>query len=281
MAFILRPVATKQLRVTRFDEKCSLRSPESTRTALLSYPRSVPKWHLSSRPTPNLAPKRARVIKAVSNENQSRTPENDDLQGVPLTVAFGSGGLPPDGLPNQGTSVVEGTGNTLTAEDPGMPNDVSYLQELIAIQQSGPKSIGFFGTRNMGFLHQQLIEILSYAMVLTSNHVFTSGATGTNAAVIRGCLRAERPDLLTVILPQSRSKQPSESQDLLKQVANVIEMPENDDMQLIDASRHCNEEILTRVQQVICFAFHDSNLLLETCREAKMMRKIVTLFYLD
>eukprot|EP00854_Cymbomonas_tetramitiformis_P006519 gene6519-7814_t len=112
-----------------------------------------------------------------------------------------------------------------------MPNDVSYLQELIAIQQSGPKSIGFFGTRNMGFLHQQLIEILSYAMVLT--------------------------------------------------VANVIEMPENDDMQLIDASRHCNEEILTRVQQVICFAFHDSNLLLETCREAKMMRKIVTLFYLD
>lgn len=40
-------------------------------------------------------------------------------------------------------------------------------QELIAIQQSGPKAIGFFGTRNMGFLHQQMIEILSYAMVLT------------------------------------------------------------------------------------------------------------------
>ena len=40
-------------------------------------------------------------------------------------------------------------------------------QELLAIQQSGPRDIGFFGTRNMGFLHQQLIEILSYAMVLT------------------------------------------------------------------------------------------------------------------
>jgi hypothetical protein len=37
----------------------------------------------------------------------------------------------------------------------------------MAIQQSGPRDIGFFGTRNMGFLHQQLIEILSYAMVLT------------------------------------------------------------------------------------------------------------------
>jgi hypothetical protein len=41
------------------------------------------------------------------------------------------------------------------------------VQELIAVQQSGPKDIGFFGTRNMGFLHQNLIEVLSYAMVLT------------------------------------------------------------------------------------------------------------------
>lgn len=41
------------------------------------------------------------------------------------------------------------------------------MQELIAMQQNGPKQLGFFGTRNMGFLHQNLIEILSYAMVLT------------------------------------------------------------------------------------------------------------------
>jgi len=113
-----------------------------------------------------------------------------------------------------------------------------WLQELLAIQQQGPRNIGFFGTRNMGFLHQQLIEILSYAMVITvrhhvpcaaalatptlmplsasravwsglllmlvrcalgsgplqNNHIYTSGAAGTNAAVIRGALRAERPD---------------------------------------------------------------------------------------
>ena len=36
------------------------------------------------------------------------------------------------------------------------------------MQQNGPKDIGFFGTRNMGFLHQNLIEVLSYAMVLTA-----------------------------------------------------------------------------------------------------------------
>ena len=53
---------------------------------------------------------------------------------------------------------------------------------------------------------------------LQKNHVYTSGATGTNAAVIRGALRAEKPDLLTVVLPQSLSKQPPESQELLAQV---------------------------------------------------------------
>jgi hypothetical protein len=46
-------------------------------------------------------------------------------------------------------------------------NWIVLLQELLAIQQQGPRAIGFFGTRNMGFMHQELIEILSYAMVIT------------------------------------------------------------------------------------------------------------------
>jgi hypothetical protein len=53
---------------------------------------------------------------------------------------------------------------------------------------------------------------------LQKNHIFTSGASGTNAAVIRGALRAEKPELLTVILPQSLKKQPPESQELLSKV---------------------------------------------------------------
>uniref|UniRef100_A0A383VHI1 Uncharacterized protein n=1 Tax=Tetradesmus obliquus TaxID=3088 RepID=A0A383VHI1_TETOB len=161
-------------------------------------------------------------------------------------------------------------------------SDLDYLSELLAIQQNdGPKNLGFFGTRNMGMTHQKLVEILSYAMVSTGNHIYTSGATGTNAAVIKGALRAEAPDLLTVILPQSLSRQPQESQELLSQVQNVVEMPEHDKLSLMDASRFCNREIISKVQQVICFAFHDSRLLLETCVEAKDSKKIVTLFYLD
>ncbi len=45
--------------------------------------------------------------------------------------------------------------------------------------------------------------------------------------------------------------------------------------------RICNRKIISQIQQVVCFAFHDSRLLLETCQEAKEMKKIVTLFYLD
>ncbi|XP_021631676.1 uncharacterized protein LOC110629104 isoform X2 [Manihot esculenta] len=113
----------------------------------------------------------------------------------------------------------------------------SFLQELLAIQQQGPRAIGFFGTRNMGFTNQELIEILSYALVITKNHIFTSCVSGTNAAVIRGALRAEKPELLTVILPQSLKKQPPESQELLAKVENVIEKPHNDHLPLIEASR--------------------------------------------
>ncbi|XP_047943429.1 uncharacterized protein LOC125190228 isoform X2 [Salvia hispanica] len=183
-------------------------------------------------------------------------------------------------IPTQAQSLVEGSGAVMVSEY-RPATDVDYLQELLAIQQQGPRAIGFFGTRNMGFMHQELIEILSYALVITKNHIFSSGASGTNAAVIRGALRAEKPELLTVILPQSLKKQPPESQELLSKVKNVIEKPYNDHLPLIEASRLCNMDIISQVQQVICFAFHDSRLLMETCQEAKNMRKIVTLFYLD
>ena len=65
------------------------------------------------------------------------------------------------------------------------------------------------------------------------------------------------------------------------QVANLVELSENDELSLAEASRICNRKIISHVQQVICFAFHDSRLLLETCHEAKDSKKIVTLFYLD
>ncbi|KAK6781869.1 hypothetical protein AABB24_013952 [Solanum stoloniferum] len=208
-----------------------------------------------------------------SNDNL----RNEDDYAIQM---FGSDEELSSQIPTQAQTLVEGSGSVLVSEYKPVP-DVDYLQELLAIQQQGPRNIGFFGTRNMGFMHQELIEILSYALVITKNHIFTSGAAGTNAAVIRGALRAEKPELLTVILPQSLEKQPPESQELLSKVKHVIEKPHNDHLSLLEASRLCNMDIISQVQQVICFAFHDSRLLMETCQEAKNLRKIVTLFYLD
>lgn len=206
--------------------------------------------------------------------------DGERSQGIEDSLMFGPDDDNGSNIPTQVETLVRGTATVATPEYKSIP-DLDYLQELLAIQQQGPRAIGFFGTRNMGFMHQQLIEILSYAMVITKNHIFTSGASGTNAAVIRGALRAEKPELLTVILPQSLKKQPPESQELLSKVQNLIEKPQYDHLPLIEASRLCNMDIISKVQQVICFAFHDSKLLMETCQEAKNLRKIVTLFYLD
>ena len=58
-----------------------------------------------------------------------------------------------------------------------------------------------------------------------------------------------------------------------------MELSENDDLSLAEASRICNRKIIGHVQQVICFAFHDSKLLLETCHEAKDNKKIVSVVH--
>jgi len=58
-----------------------------------------------------------------------------------------------------------------------------------------------------------MIELLAYALVLSGNHVVTSGGgNGTNYAVIKGALRADNQDLLTVFLPQKLEDQPAETQ---------------------------------------------------------------------
>lgn len=156
----------------------------------------------------------------------------------------------------------------------------TLAQELATIQQTGAKRIALLGSRHVPITHQHLIEMMSYALVLGGNRLLTSGATGTNSAAIKGAMRAD-PSLLTVILPQSLERQPRESQEQLKQVMHLVENPENDHLSLSEASSLCNGEIVSRCQQLICFAFHDSKTLLKTCEEAEAQRKVVTLFYFD
>lgn len=156
----------------------------------------------------------------------------------------------------------------------------TLAQELATIQQTGSKRIALLGSRHVPITHQNLIEMMSYALVLEGNRLMTSGAIGTNAAAIRGAMRAN-PNLLTVILPQSLERQPRESREQLETVMHLVENPENDHLSLGEASAVCNQEIVSRCQQLICFAFHDSRTLLKTCSDAEEQRKLVTLFYFD
>jgi len=161
-----------------------------------------------------------------------------------------------------------------------IPQVDDFLQELATIQQSGSKRIALLGSRHVPITHQNLIELMTYALVLTGNRIITSGATGTNSAAIRGAMRAD-PNLLTVILPQSLERQPRESREQLDQVMHLVENPANDTLSLGEASAVCNQEIVSRCQQLVCFAFHDSHTLLKTCQDAEDQRKLVTLFYFD
>ena len=161
-----------------------------------------------------------------------------------------------------------------------LPKLDTLAQELATIQQTGAKRIALLGSRHVPLTHQHLIEMMSYALVLSGNRLITSGATGTNSAAIRGAMRAD-PNLLTVILPQSLERQPQESRQQLEQVMHLVENAENDQLALAEASALCNQEIVSRCQQLICFAFHDSRTLLRTCEEAEDQRKVVTVFYFD
>lgn len=118
-------------------------------------------------------------------------------------------------------------------------------------------------------------------MVLSGNHVFTSGAQGTNAAAVRGALRAEQQDLITVVLPQSLEKQTAESQELLAKVDDIIAFPQHDEIPLDEASKLCNSFLLNQTDQLISFAFHESNTVIEAAEEAKELKKLVTMLFLD
>ncbi|MGN0192452.1 MAG: DNA recombination-mediator protein A [Candidatus Gastranaerophilaceae bacterium] len=152
--------------------------------------------------------------------------------------------------------------------------------ELAAIHQPAKKT-AIIGSRNLPITHQQLIEVLAFALVKQGNTVITSGgSSGTNAAAIRGAMAAD-PSKLRVILPQTIGQQPSDVQDQLIGVHNIIEHPDRAMMTLADASRICNREIIDEGQQLICFLSHTSATLHGAIQYAEDMHKVVTAFYLD
>jgi hypothetical protein len=124
------------------------------------------------------------------------------------------------------------------------------------------------------------VELVARSLAQEGHNLITSGAQGVNAAVIRSVLEID-PARLTVLLPQSLDRQPGESRDQLERVLHLVEKPEHDELPLPMASSLCNQDIISRCDQLICYAFHDSETLLASCRVAEDMGKVVTVLFFD
>jgi len=148
------------------------------------------------------------------------------------------------------------------------------------LQDRGKRRIAILGSRHLPVVAVHLVELVARSLAQEGHTLITSGAQGVNAAVIRSVLDIDS-SRLTVLLPQSLDHQPGESRELLERVLHLVEKPEHDELPLPMASSLCNQEIITRCDQLICFAFHDSETLLASCRLAEDMGKVVTLMFFD
>ena len=156
----------------------------------------------------------------------------------------------------------------------------TLAQELALLQDKGKRRIAFLGSRHVPVVAIHLVELIARSLAQEGHSIITSGSQGVNAAVIRGVLEVE-PSLLTVLLPQSLGRQVPEIRDQLDRVLHLVEKIENDDLPLPIASSLCNQEIISRCDQLICFAFHDSETLLSSCNNAEEMGKVVSLMFFD
>jgi len=156
----------------------------------------------------------------------------------------------------------------------------TLAQELAKIQDHSKRKIAFLGSRHVPVVDIHLIELIARSLAEEGHSIITSGSQGVNAAVIRAVLDIN-PSLLTVLLPQSLDRQLPEIKDQLEKVIHLVEKTENNDLPLPLASSLCNQEIINRCDQLICFAFHDSETLLNSCRCAEDMGKMVSLLFFD
>ncbi len=186
-----------------------------------------------------------------------------------------------DNTENQKSSSIMVPMDDKITEDPNNPDTIDELSMELATIKQPAKKIAIIGSRNLAITHQQMIETLATALVTQGNTIITSGGSyGTNAAAIRGAMKSN-PQKLKVILPQTIGQQPSDVQDQLIGVPNIVEHSDRAMMTLADASRVCNREIIDDCNQLICFLSHTSKTLHTAVEFAEEGHKVVTVFYLD
>lgn len=169
---------------------------------------------------------------------------------------------------------------TRSLDLPALDRIDTLAQELALLQDRGKRRIAILGSRHVPAVSIHLVELVARSLAQEGHNLITSGSQGVNAAVIRGVISVD-PARLTVLLPQSLARQPRESREQIERVLHLVEKPEHDELPLPMASSLCNQEIIGRCDQLICYAFHDSETLLSSCRTAEDMNKVVSLMFFD
>lgn len=98
-----------------------------------------------------------------------------------VSVGPGVGGGMPD-PPRSKAFIISPSINSAESE-------MLILQNFNQIQQGDRSTLGILGTNNLSDDHKQMVELLTYALVLSGNHIYTSGGgNGTNIAVVKGTI---------------------------------------------------------------------------------------------
>ena len=103
------------------------------------------------------------------------------------------------------------------------------------LQDRSKRRTAILGSRHVPVVSVHLVELVARSLAQEGHSLITSGAQGVNSAVIRSVLDVD-PAKLTVLLPQSLDRQPTESRDQLERVLHLVEKPENDELPLPMAS---------------------------------------------
>jgi hypothetical protein len=160
----------------------------------------------------------------------------------------------------------------------------STIAQLRAIQRrdvaSPPGRIVVIGPETTTLLHQQMIELLSYALVLSGNRVLTTGSTEADRAVIRGAIRAN-DRMVTVVVPNTVAALSADGvQQQLRAVRTLIELQHTNLPPEIE-QRLVYAELLGGADRLIAFTFHRSYALVQAIEEAQAINVEACVLYLD
>ncbi|KAJ1615860.1 hypothetical protein T492DRAFT_1110322 [Pavlovales sp. CCMP2436] len=164
----------------------------------------------------------------------------------------------------------------MEAEAARMIAQLRLIQGRAALEHA---SIVVVGPDATTVLHEQILELLSYALVLSGNRVLTTSSPGADRAVIRGAARADE-QMLTVVVPDTVAALPFGGAPFLARGARAVELghinlPEEIESRLVYA------ELLSSADRLYAFTTHRSRALLQVIEEAQAMNVETCVLFLD